>query len=305
MPAQTACRICGRALGLARRGNGVQLEPAVLRPTYHPPREHGDIYRCGACGTMQQSSLPCGAALRDLYRAVSDPEFLTEELGRRHTARRLLDLLAEYVPHGRLLDVGCGYGLLLDEAQRRGYDADGLELWTEAARYARETLHLHVRNEAFEDAQLEEQSYDAVLLVDILEHFDDPVNALARARSLLVPGGVLLIVTPDPSSRTVRLVGARWWAYLPSHVCLIPRSTLHRLLRAQGFAMVREAPSRHSFTPGYWLRGLAERSGRIASATARLVARLPAGVLLTASLGDERVTLARREGAWTDGPRTE
>jgi 2-polyprenyl-3-methyl-5-hydroxy-6-metoxy-1,4-benzoquinol methylase len=47
--------------------------------------------------------------------------------------------------------------------------------------------------------------YGAVVLADVLEHLDDPVGALRQIATLLAPGGVTLIVTPDPASRTARL----------------------------------------------------------------------------------------------------
>ncbi len=296
-PAADACRICAGPLELARRGGDAQYSSSAFRPTSHPPHGYGDLYRCCNCETMQQPSVPRGKALHDLYRGVKDPDYLCEELGRRRTAQRVLDLLGRFVPHDRLLDVGCGYGLLLDEARRRGYVAEGLDLWKEGVDYASETLGLTVRNMAFEEADLEGESYDAVLMVDVLEHFEDPARAIARARDLLTPGGVLLTVTPDPSSPIARLAGERWWAYLPSHVCLIPRATLRELMHAHGLETVQDVLSRHSFTPGYWLKGLAESSSLARGASALLAARLPSTVLLTASLREERVMLAQRTTA--------
>ena len=80
------------------------------------------------------------------------------------------------------------------------------------------------------------------MLADVLEHLDDPVDALRRIAGLLVPGGVTLIVTPDPASRTARLAGSRWWGYLPSHTYLIPHATLRGLLRDAGLEPVEEKP---------------------------------------------------------------
>ena len=50
--------------------------------------------------------------------------------------------------------------------------------------------------------------YGAVVLADVLEHLDDPVGALRQIAALLPPGGVTLIVTPDPASRTARLAAS-------------------------------------------------------------------------------------------------
>ncbi len=246
---------------------------------------------------MHQPSLPRGRELHDLYRAVSDESYMLQERGRRRTARRLLDLLGAYVQEGRLLQVGCGHGLLLDEARRRGYRVEGVELSIEAARYARERLGLTVRETAIEDAELEGERYDAILLVDVLEHLDDPVAVLERLLAVLAPDGALLIVTPDPTSLMARAAGSRWWCYLPAHCCLIPRRTLRELIGARGMEVVEDVRSVHSFTPGYWLAGLGERGGRAGRAIARVAARLPRSVLLTASLRDERVLLARPTNA--------
>ena len=243
---------------------------------------------------MHQPSLPKGVELHDLYRAMSDERYMLEERGRRRTARWLLDRLRAYLPNGRLLQVGCGYGLLLDEARRRGYEVEGVEPSVEAARYARDRLGLAVREMAVEEAELGGERYDAVLLVDVLEHLDDPVAALDRLLTVLAPGGTLLIVTPDPSSLTARIAGNHWWCYVPAHSCLIPRKTLRELLDARGLVVVEDVPSVHSFTPGYWLAGLGERGGWVGRTIAQVAARLPRRLLLTASLRDERVLFARR-----------
>jgi 2-polyprenyl-3-methyl-5-hydroxy-6-metoxy-1,4-benzoquinol methylase len=287
------CSICGGQLELARQGSASGHEPSSFSPSCHRTGEHGDFYRCRRCGTLHQPSLPRGSALYDIYRAVSDERYMVEERGRRRTARRLLDRLGKYVPEGRLLQVGCGYGLLLDEARRRGYAVEGVEPSIEAAGYAREQLGLPVRPLALEEADLRGERYDAILLVDVLEHLGDPRAALDRLPELLVPAGVLVIVTPDPSSLTARLAGANWWCYVPAHSCLIPRETLRQLLVVRDLDIVEDVASVHSFTPGYWLAGVGDRGGWVGRAITQVAARLPRSLLLTASLRDERVLLAR------------
>ncbi len=198
------------------------------------------------------------------------------------------------MPRGRLLEVGCGHGLLLDEARRRGYNVEGIELSVQAARHAREILGLKVREMALEDLPPDGDRYDALVLIDVLEHLSDPVGALERSCALLAPGGALLMATPDPSSLVARAAGKRWWSYIPAHCCLIPRRTLRELICARGFVVAEDVPYVASFTLRYWLAGLAERGGWAASATAGVAARLPRSVQLTASLRDEHVLLARR-----------
>jgi SAM-dependent methyltransferase len=289
-----ACRICDGPLELRHPGGAARLTPELLAPTNHDPGQHGDLYACRDCGTVHQPGLPRGEELAELYRGMSDDAYLSEEAGRRETAARLLDLIQRQVPAGNLLDVGCGHGLLLDEARRRGFMVTGLELSQTAAAYARDVLELDVREQRVEELRAPEGGYQVVVLADLIEHLDDPLGALDACARLLAPGGALCVVSPDPDSRTARLAGPRWWAYIPAHTFLIPRRTLRELLEARGLVLSDDVPLRRSFELRYWLGGLAERGGRVAS-LARGVARTPLGRRrLTTSLGDERVMLAHK-----------
>lgn len=242
---------------------------------------------------MHQPALPGGAHLQDLYRAMDDDEYLGEQQGRRRTANRLLDLIGDRAP-GRLLDVGCGHGLLLDEARRRGYDVMGLELSTRAAAHARDRLGLTVLEAPLEAlGAVQDGRWDVVVLADVLEHLEDPAGALERCHRLLAPGGALLVVTPDPSSVAARLAGPRWWGYLPAHTILVPRAVLRELVASTGLVIARDVPFVRSFSLAYWISGLAERS-RLLGGLAAAARRLPSSIVVSLSLGDERVVVARR-----------
>lgn len=301
------CRICSGELELKVQGNGAVVTAAALSPSSHAVGGHGDLLACRECGTVQQPVLPSGEALHDLYREMRDDEYLSEEAGRRATANRLLDRIGAHVPHGRLLDVGCGHGLLLDEARRRGYDTVGLELSRDGARHAREVLGLDVHElplEGFTEGRNGDApgAFDVIVLADVIEHLDDPVEAIDRCAALLAPGGVLCVVTPDPASVTARVAGARWWGYLPAHTVLLPRRTLRELLSARGLVISDDVPFVRTFAAKRWVGGLAERLGPASGPLSRAADRLPA-INLSLSLGDERVILAHRtEVRYADQP---
>ena len=292
MATQAACRVCAGELSLRLSGNGHTLAAHAFAPSLHVPGRHGDLLECVECGTVQQV-LPSGDELHDLYRDVDDEAYLAEETGRRATAAHLLDLIGEHVGTGRLLDVGCGHGLLLDEARRRGFEVVGLELSRAAARHARDVLGLDVRElpvESFVDLD----GFDVVVLADVLEHLDDPVAAVDRCAGLLRPDGVLCVVTPDPSSLTARVAGRRWWGYVLAHHCLLPRATLRELLAARGLVISTDVPLVRSFSARRWAEGLAERLGPARAPLEALAARLPDRASLSLALYDERVVIAHR-----------
>ena len=269
------------------------MSASAFSPSCHELGLHGDLLVCRECGAVEQPALPSGADLHDLYRDTRDGSYLDEEHGRRATARRLLELIDERVPSGRLLDVGCGPGLLLDEAAHRGYEVVGVELSRDAARHARATFGLDVREEALEDFD-DPGGFDVVVLADVIEHVEDPVGAIARCAKLLRPGGVLCVVTPDPSSVTARIARGRWWGYLPAHTCLLPRRTLRELLLGQGLVVSGDVPLVRTFAARRWVGGLAERLGPLQRPLEAVARRVPAQASLSLSLGDERVILAQR-----------
>lgn len=283
------CRICSGSLTLLHAGSGGAADAEAFSPTNHRPGAYGDLLRCGRCGSVQQPSLPEGEALLDLYRAMHDEHYLDEQAGRRRTARRLLAMLG--APRGRLLDVGCGHGLLVDEARAAGWDAEGIELSARAAAYARERLGLRVREQTLAELS---GSFGAIVLADVLEHLDDPLGALDRCVEMLTPGGTLCVVTPNPASRTARVAGARWWGYLPAHTVLIPRVTVRALLAERGLDVVEDRTLVRTFTLRYWMAGLAERGGALGGAVSVLRRAVPARVEVSLSLGDEAVLVARK-----------
>jgi len=293
MGAGMLCRVCSGELQLRVRGTGGSPTADAFCPSCHELGRHGDLLACRECGSVEQPELPGGPELHGLYRETRDDDYLAEEHGRRVTARRLLDLVGARVPAGRLLDVGCGHGLLLDEARARGYDTVGLELSRAAAAHAREALGLDVLElplEEFEDSD----GFDAVVLADVIEHLEDPAAELGRCARLLRPGGVLCVVTPDPSSLAARLAGRRWWGYLPAHTVLLPRTTLRELLLAQGLVICADVPLVRTFAARRWVSGLAERLGPLRAPVEAVARALPPRASLSLSLGDERVVLAQR-----------
>jgi hypothetical protein len=102
------------------------------------------------------------------------------------------------------------------------------------------------------------------------------------------------VVTPDPSSATARLAGARWWGYVPAHTCLLPRTTLRELLAATGLVVSTDVPLVRTFSARRWVEGLAERLGPLRAPLDTAARRLSSAAALSLSLGDERVVLAHR-----------
>jgi 2-polyprenyl-3-methyl-5-hydroxy-6-metoxy-1,4-benzoquinol methylase len=148
------------------------------------------------------SSLP---ELRDYY------DFCFEDapdnpLVRTYEAH--LDVLERFHPPGRLLDVGCGAGLFLAVARRRGWEPFGIDDSTEAIRHAREHFGLEVAGREFAEFASFGRRFDLITGWDVIEHTRAPVELLRAVRRCLAPGGVVGLSTPNQRSILDVVAGA-------------------------------------------------------------------------------------------------
>jgi SAM-dependent methyltransferase len=160
---------------------------------------------------------------------------MTLRLFRTYVER--LNQLARKSPGRRLLDIGCSTGALLDVARQGGWQVEGLEVGKASSRYAREQLGLTIHTSLLEEFDGGPESYDAVVMLEVLEHLPSPSDALRRLRRWIRPGGLFLLSTPNFDSLFRRLHGERWWVVNceDEHIMLFSPSTLRALLRRFGF----------------------------------------------------------------------
>lgn len=201
---------------------------------------------------------------------------------------------------GRVLDVGCGRGWLLQAFQQRGWTVQGTEISESAAAHAREVLKLPVAVGGLEDLNLPAEQYDAVTLWHVLEHLPDPHALLTEARRLLKPGGVLFIGVPDFGGWEAQFCRDKWFHLdVPRHLIHLTRPMLTQALVTTGF----EVKSWSGFAPEYdgfsfvqsllnrtglrhnllynWLRGQSAKVlGKDAAPRGQLIASLALGAML-------------------------
>jgi len=131
------------------------------------------------------------------------------------------------VKGAKLLDIGCGGGLLCEALRRQGATVTGIDLSTTALEVARQhatdsDLEIDYRETTAEQiAQSEPASFDIVTCLEMLEHVPDPDAIVASCATLLKPGGTAFFSTinRNPKAWLMAVVGAE---YLLN---LLPRGT--------------------------------------------------------------------------------
>jgi 2-polyprenyl-3-methyl-5-hydroxy-6-metoxy-1,4-benzoquinol methylase len=141
---------------------------------------------------------------------------------------------------GRILDVGCGKGLLLKGLRDCGWEVVGTELSEVASLRAREA-GIQVHNRAVEEIPFDPGSFDVVTLYHCLEHLANPRETLAHLHRLLRPGGWLVVEVPNVGSWYARVFRSDWFHLdVPRHFYHFTPGTLRRMLEAAGFRIKRE-----------------------------------------------------------------
>ena len=242
-----------------------------------------DLSECRDCGHIFADPCPRPEFIFSLYSQVEDPAYDEEAEGRSRNFLRILASLEKLLPaRGRLFDVGAATGILLRLAQERGWSAEGIEASEWAVAFAAENYAIRLNQGFFEEAPLAPCSYQAVTMVDFIEHTPTPREAVAKANKILAPGGILCLVTPDIHSRAARLAGMRWWHLRPGHLAYFSLPSLKKLLSEAGFEIVKRKKYAWTFSAYYVLSriktfGILTKNRHAASFLKRIQLKLALG----------------------------
>jgi SAM-dependent methyltransferase len=165
---------------------------------------------------------------------------LVERLVRWVSRRHLAFLSQGLAPGDRVLDVGCGRGVVVEPLADRGFELHGVEISSEAARGVDPRAEIRIAPH-LADARYPDGYFQEVILWHVLEHLDDPAGTLAEVHRILRPGGRLVVAVPNFSSAQARWSGAAWFHLdLPRHLYHFPLPGLRRLLVDTGFLIESE-----------------------------------------------------------------
>jgi SAM-dependent methyltransferase len=220
---------------------GSEASDARFRPDVRP-WGHQDPFvlrHCSGCGLVFNSPRLPANRLADLYRRnyyfFQRPAGVEmERIGGAY--RRTV---AHLPPSGpRLLEVGSAKGYMLGLLRRLGWRVTGVEIADSAAEHSRRVFGTEVFTGTLEEFRRRTpQEFDVVLAQDVLEHVPDPATFLDALYRSVVPGGRLIIDTPNVGGRSVKAVGERWRGFNPFHIYLFDRDTLTQAVSNAGFTV--------------------------------------------------------------------
>lgn len=190
------------------------------------------VVRCAGCGMRYTNPVP--PQFTGSYYADRSGSFYlaADKLAADYASVRFereLRLFREFVPAGRVLDVGCSSGAFLFQLRQRGdYGVTGTDVATGALDHAA-SRGIPVIRESFLEHDFGSQRFAAITFWAVLEHVLEPGAFLRRAADLVEPGGHVFALVPNARSLATRLLGAKYRYIFPEHVNYFDRASLTAL----------------------------------------------------------------------------
>ncbi len=171
--------------------------------------------------------------------------------------RKKIYLLKKYVKKGRLLDVGCSHGFLLEEAKKSGFDPIGIDISEYMVEYTKEhgykAIHADIKSAGFKD-----NYFDVVTAFQVIEHLKNPKDFFKEVHRILKPGGIFMVATPNADGYLKKILGK----YLPTfkhreHILFFSARPMLMALHDSKFVSVKILKDEVRFYPfSHFLGGL-------------------------------------------------
>ena len=239
---QPCCPLCGQD----------KRETAYAWPLVVPYK----VVRCQSCLLYYLSPRPVEDNILSIYQSdgyyhAEDEngyqDYQEQETSLRLTFKRFLQKLAERdLTGGSFLEVGCGFGYLLEEAAPYFSTREGTD-FSEAA-VLKAGQHADVTYLGGLDEIPTDRTYDFIISNQVIEHVYHPVDFLSKLANRLKPNGVMIVTTPDMGSFWRFALGSKWPSFkLPEHVLFFDHRTLSRVMTVSGLVEIEPIPFPHAF----------------------------------------------------------
>lgn len=197
---------------------------------------------------------------------------------------------------GRVLDIGSAAGFFLATMKEVGWECHGIELSEFMAAKSKELFQLeHIRSGTITSSPYSDGFFDVVTFWDVIEHLEDPLVHLKKARELLKPDGLLIVETQNVESRFARVMGKNWQHYkMAEHLYHFGPSTVRTLLDRAGFDVIENTGRRGGKKVSFDF--IRERVGKIHPVLSTLASplKLIGRASLYVNLFDEMLVIAKK-----------
>ena len=218
------------------------------------------VVKCKKCGLIYINPQPEEAILFEHYNQEYFAPWLKEQfVARKKMWKRRLKKVQIFKRTGKLLDVGCGTGLFLNEAKRNGWDVYGTEVSSYAVDYAKKSFDIEVFEGELKDNNFPDNFFDVITFWHVLEHTADPLGNLIEARRILKPGGIVVVAVPNVHNIIYKAAYMLVKLHKPKlfsakdreiHLYHFSINTLKKMIEKADFTLIKFNIDKERITPG-------------------------------------------------------
>ena len=211
--------------------------------------EEFQISSCQECGLRFTNPRPDDSKLARYYDSNEYISHSDEgstlvsslyKIARTFTLRRKGKLIEKLSKSKRLLDVGCGTGHFLNYCQQHGWLINGVEPNDLARKQAEAKTNIIIQETL---SEIVNTTYEVITLWHVLEHLPNLEQTMNQLKSLLAPGGVLMLAVPNFEAYEASVFKEHWAAYdVPRHLYHFNRKAVERLANNHGLKIARIYP---------------------------------------------------------------
>lgn len=218
---------------------------------YTVTQERFQIVSCKSCGFKFTNPRPDQNEIGEYYKAESYISHTNTSKGfiakiyhavRKFTLKGKLNLISSLYPQkGKLLDVGCGTGMFLNEARENGWKVNGIEPDSGARQIAEKVNKVTIRTEILTSFQSEQ--FNIITMWHVLEHVHLLNETVDWLKGRLSENGYLIVAVPNHESKDADIYKQQWAAYdVPRHLYHFSQKSMRQLFEQRGFRLVKTLP---------------------------------------------------------------
>jgi len=214
----------------------------MLNEIMCPICESGSITLDGTTSVYSEKILCCKQCGHKWLQNVVRPSIdIALERDERDTPKDINAWLFRQIPQSvksqdnvNIIDIGCWDGSVLEKLPSH-WNRHGVEPNLHAAEVAR-SKGVNVTTRSIETADFSEGTFDLALMLDVIEHLDNPMETLKKIYSIIKPEGYVIILTGNCQSFGSRLYKGNWYyCNYVEHVTFFSIDSMEKTLANAGF----------------------------------------------------------------------
>lgn len=208
------------------------------------------IVKCNICELMYANPQITVGSKTEMALEAKNANDLSE-LVNKQTVQKQLTQLKDYnkiistvnnkgIQTGSVLEIGASLGIFLNIWKESGWKVSGIDPNKNSSIFAKEKYNIDIIPSTIKEANLEENQFDVVIMLHVIEHMGDPAEELKIIKRVLKPGGILVVETPRYDSLLFKCLGRRERSLsCDGHIFFFTTGTLQELMKSCGFDVMQ------------------------------------------------------------------